>query len=150
MVALVDFQGSDRTVTSNSPTEGEKSVEQIVTESTNDNTWLNYSSIVPEGVTNYITAYISDGSLPSATSINLRIGEDVSAGAGATGIPGKKIILSRYPQNIITDIGSCYTGRGTNKGHQLFFSLNGEDLNVEMPNSNEYSISVTYTIASTD
>ncbi|MEA1878530.1 MAG: hypothetical protein U9N86_16945 [Bacteroidota bacterium] len=149
-VALVDFQGTSRLITVNSPDDGQRSVEQIITQSTDDNTWLNYSSIVPPGVSNYISVYISDGNLPPATFINLNIGDDVSAGRGATGSPSGEIILSRYPQNIITGIGSCYTGRGINKGHQLFFSVVGENADLVKPGNNNYRISVTYTIASTE
>lgn len=148
-VALVDFKGSKRLITIDSPINVQTSVEQKITSSTNDNTWLNYSSIVPEGVSNYISVYISNGNLPPATFISLIIGDDVSEGNGATGNPRGEITLSRYPQNIITDIGSCYTGRGINKGHQLFFSLLRENPDIVQGENNDYSISVTYTIAST-
>ena len=80
----------------------------------------------------------------------LTIGKDASAGVGTTGSPSGKVILSRYPQNIITDIGSCYTGRGINKGHQLFFSLVGANGEQVTPENKDYRISVTYTITSTD
>lgn len=149
-VALVDFQGTSRLITANSPNDGQRSAEQVITQSTSDNTWLNYSSIVSPGASNYISVYISEGDLPPATFINLNIGDDVSEGKGATGNPSGEIILSRYPQNIITGIGSCYTGRGINKGHQLFFSLVGDNTNLVIPGNNDYRISVTYTIATTE
>jgi len=149
-LARVDFQGSSRVTTADSPSATNNAVEQTVTASTNDNTWLNYSSIVSPGASNYISVFISEGELPPATIMALTIGEDMSAGGGSIGNPTREIILSRYPQNIITGIGSCYTGRGINKGHQLFFSLIGENANLAIPGNNDYSISVTYTITSTD
>ena len=117
-VALIDFEGADRLITFNSPNQ----IEQVITPSTLNKTWLNYSSIVEDGSTNYITVHISSGSLPPESSVNLEIGEDAGAGAGTTGRPSTQLTLSRYPQNIITDIGSCYTGRGNEKGHQLTYS----------------------------
>lgn len=149
-VALVDFQGAKKTITADSPDDGQTTVEQIIDSSTNNNTWLNYSSIVPEGVSNYISVYISNGDLPPETSLNLIVGDDVNEGKGATGSPSAEITLENYPQNIITGIGSCYTGRGVYKGHQLFFSLIRENSNITKSDNNDYSISVTYTIASTE
>lgn len=107
-VALIDFEGNDRLITFNSPNQ----VEQIITPATLNQVWLNYSSIIESGITNYITVHISSGSLPLESSVYLQIGEDNGAGAGNMGRPSTQILLSRDPQNIITNIGSCYTGRG--------------------------------------
>ncbi|MBU3926594.1 MAG: hypothetical protein KKB74_02215, partial [Bacteroidetes bacterium] len=96
-------------------------VEQIINPNTGDNTWLNYSSIVNPGATNYITANISSGSLPADVTLRVVISEDAGFGSGATGTPIGEITLSSYPQNIIVNIGSCYTGSGTNRGHRLTY-----------------------------
>src|ERR1035437_9915871 len=55
-VALVDFAGSDTRVTFNSDSKG---VEQIITPSTLDKTWINYSSIVDGKSTNSISVSLS-------------------------------------------------------------------------------------------
>lgn len=148
-VALVDIQGTTQLTNVNSPNNGQTvSVEQVITPSIDNNTWLNYSSIVPEGVSNYISVSIISN-LPSSISIHLSIGDDVNEGNGATGIPSAEITLTDLPKNIITGIGSCYTGRGMNKGHQLFFSLVDENPDIAQGGDHDYNISVTYTIAST-
>lgn len=145
-IALIDFEGNDRLITFNSPNQ----VEQIITPATLNQTWLNYSSIIERGMTNYITVHISSGSLPPESSIYLEIGEDVGAGGGNMGRPSTKIMLSRYPQNIITNIGSCYTGRGRDKGHQLTYLWNNiEDYSKSLYSKNDYVVTVTYTISST-
>ena len=145
-LALIDFEGNDRLITFNSPNQ----VEQIITPATLNQTWLNYSSIIEKGMTNYITVHISSGSLPPESSVYLQIGNDNGAGAGNMGRPATQITLSKYPQNIITNIGSCFTGRGRDKGHQLTYLWNNiEDYKNSLYSKDDYVITVTYTITST-
>lgn len=146
-IALIDFEGNDHLITFNSPNQ----IEQIITPSTLNTTWLNYSSIIEHGSTNYITVHISSGILPNESLINLQIGQDQGEGSGKTGIPSSDIRLSYYPQNIITDIGSCFTGRGIKKGHLLTYQWeNIDDYSESLYSKDEYTITVTYTISSTD
>ncbi|HBB92202.1 MAG TPA: hypothetical protein DC042_10910 [Bacteroidales bacterium] len=146
-LALIDFSGPDTRITFISDHEAE----QVITPNTLDKTWINYSSIVAGESTNSISVHLSSGILPAQIRINLLVGEDAGAGAGTTGSPSGPVTLTRYPQNIITGIGSCYTGRGSHKGHQLTYSWEGltstESGNM-VPGSME--ISVTYTITSTE
>lgn len=150
-VALVDFHGSSKIITFESPSDSKQSVDQIITPATSNNTWINYSSIIKSGSTNRISVQISEGGLPPGAVIELAISDEAISGMGATGTSCGQITLKSYPQDIITNIGSCYTGRGANKGHQLTYTwitYDGRDINtlVEM----NYSIKVTYTIASED
>jgi len=143
-IALVDFAGSDARITFTSG----NGAEQIITPSTLDKTWINYSSIVEGKTTNIISVNLSSGYLPAEVKINLDVGRDVGAGAGTTGKPNNQIILTPYPQEIITGIGSCYTGRGIQKGHQLTYSwewMPPYDLNHS--SIDKIEISVTYTFA---
>lgn len=145
-VALIDFEGNDRLITFKSPNQ----VEQIISPSGLNKTWLNYSSIIEKGSTNFITVHISSGNLPPETFIKLEISEDSGLGAGKMGVSSKQITLSHYPQNIITDIGSCFTGRGREKGHLLtYIWTNIEDYTKSLYSKNEYLITLTYTITST-
>lgn len=122
-------------------------VEQIITPSTGDKTWINYSSIVNSGATNYITVNISSGNLPAGVTLRVLISEDSGLGSGLAGTAVREITLSRYPQNIIVNIGSCFTGVGINKGHRLTYIWdNLENSNYE----NRDPIGVTYTITSTE
>lgn len=126
-------------------------VEQIISPATGDNTWLNYSSIVENGTTNYITAHISSGSLPADVTLDVLIGTYAGSGAGLLGTSIGEITLSSYPQNIITNIGSCYTGMGINTGHQLTYVWqNPESFNYNYYFENGNLIAVTYTITSTE
>lgn len=143
-VSIIDFAGTENKISFNSG----KGAEQIITPSTFDKTWLNYSSIVEENTTNIISVNLSAWNLPSNMAIRLKVGENAGAGAGATGKPVGQILLSKYPQQVITGIGSCYTGRGIKKGHQLIYTWEGlfpadEDEDSSIDN---IEIAVTYTI----
>ena len=147
-VALIDFEGSNHRIIFKSSNQ----VEQAINPSTANSTWLNYSSIVQSGLSNYITVHISSGLLPPESSVNLLIADDVGAGSGKMGIASSaQITLSIYPQSIITDIGSCFTGRGIEKGHQLTYSWNNiDDYSASRYSKTEFEITVTYTITTTE
>lgn len=107
--------------------------EKKLAPSTVDSIWLNYSSVIQNNTTNTISASLASADLPAEIAIKLSIGSDAGAGYGQVGKPTMPVYLSTYPQAIITDIGSCYTGTGNNKGHLLKFTweLNrGYDLDV--------------------
>lgn len=141
-IALVDFAGSDKRITFISG----KGAEQIITPSTLDKIWINYSSIVEGKSTNSISVQISSGNLPAEIRIKLDVGQDAGAGAGTMGKPIGQIALSPYPMEIITGIGSCYTGRGTQKGHQLIYSWEWmPPYDFEHSSIDSLAISVIYT-----
>jgi hypothetical protein len=145
-IALVDFAGSDRRITFVAG----KGAEQIITPSTLDKTWINYSSIVDGNSTNSISVNLSSDNIPVEIRIKLNISPDAGAGAGTIGKPNGQITLTGYPQEIITGIGSCYTGRGTLKGHQLTYSWEWlPPYDVDHSTIDNIEISVTYTLTST-
>ena len=145
-IALVDFAGSDRRITYVAG----KGAEQIIFPSTLDKTWINYSSIVDGNSTNSISVNLSSDKVPVEIRIKLDISQDAGAGAGKTGKPTGQIILTGYPQEIITGIGSCFTGRGTLKGHQLTYSWEWlPPYDVDHSSIDNIEISVTYTVTST-
>lgn len=142
-MSLIDFAGSEKRITF-IPGKG---AEQIITPSTLDRTWLNYSSITEENSTNSISVNLSSGKLPAEIVIKLTISESAGTGAGQHGRPLGPITLTPYPQDIIIDIGSCYTGRGVQKGHQLSYSWEWQHpTNNEMVTIENIEIGVTYTI----
>ncbi len=151
-IALIDFVADEGQMITYSyaPLES-KFVEQVITPTIGDQTWINYSSIVNLGQTNYITVHISSGSLPADVLLSVLVSADAGAGSGATGRPVGQIRLSKYPQNIINSIGSCYTGRGIHKGHKLTYIWeNPDSYNYSLNYENGKAIAVTYTITSND
>ena len=142
-IALVDFAGLDTHVTF---IDG-KGVEQIITPSTLDKTWINYSSIVEGNSTSSISVNLTSGYLPAEFQIKLDVGQDVGAGGGTTGKPIGQITLTPYPQKIISDIGSCYTGRGSQKGHQLIYSWEWlATSDIDRSSMDNIEVTVTYTL----
>ncbi|MDO9633420.1 MAG: hypothetical protein Q7J05_00050 [Paludibacter sp.] len=141
--SLVDFVGTGKRIFFVSGTE----LEQIITPTTHDKTWLNYSSIVEGNSTNVISVYLSHKNLPAEISIKLFVGEHAGTGGGKLGKPIGPITLTSYPQDIIVDIGSCYTGRGIHKGHQLTYSWEWlSPYNIDQSTIENIEIAVTYTI----
>lgn len=115
---------------------------QVITPNSSASIWINYSSVVENNSSNAIFVSLFSNSLPAEISIKLTIGEDEGLGTGEVGKPTEPIILSSFPQSIITNIGSCFTGKGEGKGHKLTYSwklapnydpdlLKLEDLQVE-------------------
>lgn len=115
---------------------------QVISPNSTASLWINYSSVVENNSSNAIFVSLFSNSLPAELSIILSIGEDEGLGTGEVGKPTEPIILSSFPQSIITNIGSCFTGKGEGKGHKLTYSwklapnydpdlLKLEDLQVE-------------------
>jgi hypothetical protein len=99
-----------------------KGKERKLASSVIDSVWMNYSSIIEYNNPNSICASFGPGDIPAEIAIKLTVKPDVGAGNGQVGTPGEPIYLSTFPQPIITNIGSCYTGQGNNKGHLLIFT----------------------------
>lgn len=99
-----------------------KGAEQRFSPSIIEKIWLNYSAVVEANSTNTVCASLSSGNLPAEVALKLKIGPDAGAGFGQVGVPVDSVILSTYPQAIVTNIGSCFTGQGDKKGHLLTYS----------------------------
>lgn len=123
-VALVDMHttGASNNITLGftAPTEAGL---PISAPSANTELWLNYSSIVASAsVKRTITAQLSadlagidiavTAGAPSGTSVG-----DAGSSAGAV------TLNSTTAQNVITNIGSCYTTDGANNGSNLSYSV---------------------------
>ena len=80
-----------------------------------------------------------------------------SSGVGVLGTPsgtytgsgGIRIVLSETPQDIISNIGSSYTGNGSNKGHNNIYYILRSDASVDhgLILAGVTNITVTYTLS---
>ena len=149
-LALVDFVSSQSNIVTYTYDENkDQTKSQTLNSGKEDSTWINYSSITANGSTNSITVHISSGYMPSDVILSIVVSEDMGAGAGAVGRPVGELQLTHYPQNIIEGIGSCYTGKGLNKGHLIrYIWENPQSYDYEIKYNNSNPISVTYTITS--
>ena len=114
---------------------------------TNDSTWINYTSVVDStSATNKVTVAIS-GTVPVGTTLTVAAASDAGAGNGTVGSPAGTVTLSSTAQDLITSIGSCYTGDGDGSGHQLTYtwSANSDDY-ADIVAGSGSDITATYTI----
>ncbi|MBT3749387.1 MAG: hypothetical protein HN936_02435 [Bacteroidetes bacterium] len=111
-----------------------------VTEVSNSDMFLKISSIVPGGTNREITARIASGVIPTGTYLKLQAAPCTTANSGGRlgeTIP-TPILLSDLDQDLVLNIGSCYTGTGYNDGYQLTF-IWGPDI----PETNYHLIEAT-------
>ena len=125
-VAILDIEPAGNTITlaPEEPTEAGLALD--FTNANNDDLWLNYSSIVGSTTdpSRTIDVKIEDGeAVPSGMVLKVTAAADNSSGDGVMGTPVGEITLSNTAQNIITGIGSCYTGSPEDNGHQLTYVL---------------------------
>lgn len=158
-VALMDLEyesGADIFLQVNAPSEaGEKAN----TGGNVSTVWLNYTSIInstraqiinSSSPLRNISTRISSGTLPGALQLKVTATADAGFGKGTKGQPaGGGIILNDNSQILIDQIGSCYTGNGTGKGHLLTYALliNDDETALLDAGLNNTEIAVTYTIS---
>lgn len=150
LVALVDVEGPageavkidlDATFT------GEAGEGLDFSAATNNELWLNYTSIVASsGATRKISVAIDANALPTGVSLNLSAATSTT-GRGTLGA-GQTVALSTTSEDLVTGIESGYTGDGSGKGCNLTYSLDMADLDdyATLTESNS-TVTVTYTIA---
>lgn len=123
-VALLDLESATPTsiaLNPVSPTEAGNALD--LSTATDHSIWLNYSSVTGNsGSYRRVNAFI-EGTIPGGMTLSVKASSYSGNGNGKTGIPSGKINLSEKPQDVITHIGSCYTGDGTSNGHLLTYSL---------------------------
>lgn len=152
--ALLDIEGpGGSTAISLQPTTPDEAGLGITfdADSKDKNLWLNYSSVVANGKTRKVTAKV-DGQLPKGLDLMLKTDSYSGNGKGKNGQVSSSAAqkLSGGETEILKEIGSCYTGNGTNNGHNLEYSLRLQDNdanNYQNLQSGTYNITVTYTIS---
>ncbi len=157
-VALVDVEGADgeaSIITLSPSVDNLEAGEAVNFGSATDNSlWLNYTSIVGANGPNQNTRKVSaeltgSGSLPDGVNLLLTVGAaSTGTGNGKLGqSAATDLILTGSPQDVVTGIGTCYTGTGDNNGHQLTYSLGVNNSNYEDITADDYTVTVQYTIS---
>ncbi len=149
-VALIGIiQNGEKNVqlSSYSPTEAGTAV-KFTPEIQTSSVWINYSSTVKKGNHKRKIVAMVEGEIPAGIKVAVEASEAEGTGKGKPGHPVGSIILSNEPAEIITDIGSCYTGKGARNGHFLSYRLifdNPSD-NLEKISQMTAGIHVIYTL----
>lgn len=112
--------------------------------------WLNYSSIVGVNQHMRIMVNVSSGQLPANQSVKLFVGPSLGQGGGNLGVATPELVLSGTPQEIVSSIGSCFTGVGIQNGRQLLYQWIGEGVGNEHDGMGDAVLGITYTIVAAD
>ena len=149
-IALVDIESfgasNDFTLTIATPTEAGNPLGSNPLATNTDN-WINYSNAVPIVTSRNIEVSISSGSVPTDFELDITAAAAAGSGAGNLGTPNAgAITLSGTPQDLITNIRGAYTGDGPGNGHQLTFELNYTGTDFDQLDSEDFNLSILYTI----
>jgi hypothetical protein len=112
---------------------------------TDNSLWLNVTSIVASLQTRDISVSIN-AAIPG---LNLKVVSAAYSGSGfgSWGTVGSELTLSTSSQNLITGIGSGYTGDGANNGYQLTYTAEPDASNfANIESTSSTNITVTYTM----
>jgi len=146
-VALLDLEGgSSITLAPTAPVEAGLALD--FSSATNNAIWVNYSSIVAATKTRKVNAAITSGAVPAGLQLKVTAGTYAGVGKGTLGTAASQVTLTGTAQDVVTGIGSCYTGNGASSGHQLTYalSLTSADAYNQLLQANT-PITVTYTIS---
>lgn len=118
------------------------------TNSNYSNLWINYTTVNQSGKTKRITAKVKAGNLPKGIIVKVSLNSITSHGAGEKGVPQGTIELTQQgPGEIVVDnIGSCYTGDGPEKGINLIYEIETDDVEFDKINSGVEQVEIIYTI----
>ncbi len=117
----------------------------------NNELWLNYTVVKSNAYsTKRINLSTTASNFPVGMSLKLKVDPDANLGKGDIGTPVAgftDLIPDASPVELISNIGSCYTGNGANKGHNLHFKLDYDNTYYDELHTNFNTIIVlTYTI----
>ena len=84
--------------------------------------WLNYTSVVPTGVSRKIVVKYTAAGLPGV-DVKVTPATPVITGGGTGGTAGAQVTLSTTDQAIVTGIGSVFTGNGASSGVNLTYNM---------------------------
>lgn len=128
--ALLDLEvatgTTDVTLAGTAPTEAGLPMTFGAT-ATNATIWMNYSSIVKGVLLRKVTVAITNGTVPTGLKLTVLASAASTDGKGTLGTAATALTLSGTgAQDIVTGIGSAYTGDGANKGRSLTYQLGYE------------------------
>ena len=114
----------------------------------NNRIWINYSSIISSTTPRRKVVAMVQGDIPEGVHLKVEASDYSGVGKGRLGKPAGEVELSNQPSDLILDIGSCYTGKGSKNGHYLTYKLENEKSanNYAMISQQETSLNVVYTL----
>ncbi len=147
LLGLVSTNPGSVNVNSLSPNEAGNSV-HFSENAQNSGIWINYSSINRDKNHQRKVIAMIQGELPNGISLFVEATDADGTGKGKLGDPTGVIALSNQPKDVITGIGSSYTGKGINNGHLLNYKLQLDESaeNYALLSHGQSSVNVIYTL----
>ncbi len=151
-VALLDLEAANGTSITLGPTAPGEAGDALNFNTVDNSIWINYSSIIGSTTepSRNVAAQITSGTVPAGTELSVLAASDAGSGDGTMGAPTPAVVLTSTAQNIITGIGSAYTGNGTNKGHNLSYALKlsaAANSYAQLDFDNSDTVVITYTLS---
>lgn len=146
LLGLVSETQAEINLNTTTPTEAGNAVN--FSNATNNQIWINYSSIISEATPKRKVIAMIQGEIPDGIKLKVEASGATGSGKGRLGKPSGEVTLSNQPTDIIVDIGSCYTGKGINNGHYLTYKLEKEESkeNYAQLAQQQSSVNVIYTL----
>lgn len=108
------------------------------------------SSVIAESQPRTMTAAISNGSVPAGTTLKLVARTPNSNFIGTAGTFASEITLSSTNQNLITGIGTCYSGTSADDGYKMRYTYGlptSTSAYDQIRASGGTSITITFTLS---
>lgn len=146
LLGLVAEENNSVQLNLSSPTEAGNAITAAGAE--NSSIWLNYSSIIKSKNQKRKVVAVVQGELPHGMQLQVEAAEISGNGNGSFGRPNGTVRLSSQPTDVITNIGSCYTGKGLSNGHLLTYKLlyNETDESYAELTNNQATVNIIYTL----
>jgi hypothetical protein len=145
-MAILDVEGVAPSLTVVVPSEAGTVIEAV----SSNTSWINYTSIIETGSTNKVSVILSGTAVPAGTTLKVVAAAHAGTGDGTYGTPTTAVTLNQTAQDLITTIGSSYTGSGNTNGHQLTYTWSVDaDAYATVVTAAAADITATYTIVAT-
>ena len=107
--------------------------------------WLNYTSVVPTGITRKIVVKYTTSGL-AGVDVKVTPGSPVITGGGTGGTSGAVVTLTSTDQSIVTGIGSVFTGNGASSGVNISYAIDAPSATFGSLVAASTPVGVTYTL----
>jgi len=141
---ILDLEGTAPSLTFLVPAEAGTAIADV----TDNKSWINYTSVIG-ATTNKVTVVINKAA-PAGTTLMVVAAAHAGTGNGTYGTPTAEKELTTSAVDLITAIGSCWTGTGNTNGHQLTYRWIVEAAEyADLVAAGAADITATYTITAT-
>lgn len=134
----------------NSPEEAGNSIN--LNDVQKSNVWINYSSVITHSNHKRKVVAMVSGELPYGFRLMVEASGVTGSGKGKLGQSKGFIALTNEPAELITDIGSCFTGKGAKNGHSLTYKIELDETanNFASMSQVHSSVHIIYTLTDQD